>query len=149
GGGYTSDDVVVTVNNVAPTASAGADQTSSEGSLVTLSGSGSDASAADTLFYSWQLLSSTNGQSLPTGNAATYAFTPVDNGVYTLGLTVWDDDGGVSTDDVVVTVSNVAPTAGAGADQTASEGSSVMLAGAGSDAGSADVLSYSWHLVSS
>src|SRR5262249_34531229 len=141
-GASTTDDVVVTVNNVAPTANAGADQTANEGSAVTLVGSGLDVSSADTLSYPWQLISSTNGQSLPTGNASTYNFTPIDKGTYTFRLTVTDDDGGSSTDDVVVTVNNVAPTANAGADQSANEGTLVTLSGAGSDVGSADSLTY-------
>src|SRR5207244_13466810 len=90
-GGSSTDDVVITVNNVAPTANAGADRAANEASAVTLVGSGVDAGSADTLTYSWQLVSSTNGQSLSTGNAASYVFTPADNGTYTFRLTVTDD----------------------------------------------------------
>src|SRR5262249_47334725 len=148
-GGSSTDDVVVTVNNVAPTANAGPDQTANEGSLTTLVGTGSDAASGDTLTYAWQLISSTNGQSLPPGSGTSFSFTPTDNGVYTLRLTVTDDDGDSAIDTVVVIVQNVAPTANAGSDQIVSEGSLVNLTGQGNDVGSADELSYGWRLVSS
>jgi len=148
-GGSSSDEVTVTVTNVAPAANAGADQTVNEGSVVTLTGLGSDVGSADGLSYSWQLVSSTNGQSLADGSVASYGFTPVDNGIYTFRLTVTDDDGGFSTDEVVVTVLNVGPSANAGLDQTGIEASSVTLIGSGADAGDGDTLTYSWQLISS
>ena len=112
-GGSSSDEVTVTVTNVAPTASAGVNQMVNEGSAVTLAGLGSDVGSADGLSYSWQLVSSTNGQSLPDGSAAIYDFTPTDNGTYTFRLTATDDDGGSSSDEVVVTVLNIGPSADA------------------------------------
>jgi hypothetical protein len=148
-GAQATDDVIVAVANVAPTADAGADQTASEGSVVTLVGAGADIAAADTLTYSWQLVSCANGQLLPGGTGTDYSFTPNDNGTYTFRLTVTDDDGGVGTDLVVVTVTNVAPTANAGADRTTLEGHGMMLAGSGTDAGSADTKTYTWQLLSS
>ena len=78
---------------------------------MTLIGAGADVVGGDTLTYSWQLVSSTNGQSLPAGSDASYVFTSADNGTYTFRLTVTDDDGGSSFDDVVVTVQNAAPSA--------------------------------------
>src|SRR5204863_2019972 len=83
------------------------------------------------------------------GSGQNFSFTPNDNGIYTASFTVTDDDGGASTSSVVVTVNNVAPTANAGANQTANEGSTVNLAGTFTDPGSADTWSYNWHVVSS
>jgi len=50
-----------------------------------------------------------------------------DNGAYTVTLTVTDDDGASTTDTLVVTVENVAPTVDAGIDQTVDEGDTVVL----------------------
>lgn len=62
-------------------------------------------------------------------------------------FTVTDDDGGIGTDTAIVTVLNVAPTADAGADQTANEGDLVTLNGNFSDPGSADTYTRNWHIV--
>src|SRR5207244_7068199 len=59
-GGVGSSSVVVTVNNVAPTANAGADQTVNEGSAVNLAGT-STAPGSDTWDYNSPEVSS-NGQ---------------------------------------------------------------------------------------
>src|SRR6185436_13394340 len=51
-----------------------------------------------------------------------------DNGTYTVTVIVCDDNSGCSSDTLTVTVSNVAPTVNAGADQSTSEGTSISLA---------------------
>jgi hypothetical protein len=107
---FTSDSVRVTVTNVAPTADAGPDQVVTEGSVVTLTGLGTDP-GADALTYLWRLLNSTNGQIIADQDTASFEFTPTDNGTYTVTLTVTDDDGGSSTDTVVVTANNALPSA--------------------------------------
>ena len=50
-----------------------------------------------------------------------------DDGVYTVTVTVTDDDGGVASDTFTVTVTNVAPCVDAGVDQTVDEGDTVVL----------------------
>jgi len=50
-GASSSDAAVVTANNVAPTVSAGGNQTVTEGSLVTLNGTFSDPGTLDTFTY--------------------------------------------------------------------------------------------------
>src|SRR4029079_11237731 len=119
----------VAVNNVAPTASAGGNQTFSEGSSVTLNGAVSDPGSADTFTYNWHVVSS-NGQTISDGMGSSFSFTPVDNGTYTATFTATDKDGDVGSSIAVVTVNNVAPTVNAGGNQTANEGSSVTLNGA-------------------
>jgi PKD repeat protein len=95
----------VTVNNVAPTANAGADQIVDEGDTVDFSGSFTDPGTCDTHSIDWDF---------GDGNTASGALDPIhvygDNGVYTASLTVTDDDGGVDTDELTVTVINVDPT---------------------------------------
>jgi PKD repeat protein len=146
-GGSSMDTMVVTVNNVAPLSNAGADQTVNEGSMVSLHGAFSDP-GADTFTHLWHVVAS-NGQVVAEGHAQDFAFTPNDNGTYTVTYTVTDDDGGSSMDTMVVTANNVAPIVDRGADKTVNEGSLVSLSAAGSDVGSVDTLSYLWHVVAS
>ena len=116
--------VEVTVNNVAPTVEGGADQTVNEGDTVSFSGSASDQSPDDILTYAWDF---------GDGAAASGTLTPThaygDNGIYTVSLTVTDDDGGVGTDDLTIMVNNVAPVADAGPDVTEEENVPVTFTG--------------------
>ena len=80
GGSLTGTaDLTVTLTNIneAPTAEAGADQTSiAPGTAVTLSGSGIDPDAGDTLGYAWtQTGGPIVGLTLTNANAATATFT--------------------------------------------------------------------------
>jgi len=104
-GGSDTDTVTVTINNVAPTADAGGDQTVDEGDTVTFSGSFTDPGTCDTHTIEWDF---------GDGSTASGSLNPAhiygDNGIFTVTLTVTDDDGGVGVDDLTVTVNNVAPT---------------------------------------
>src|SRR5207249_8982718 len=92
-GRTNSDTMTVTVNNVDPTANAGADQIVNEGDLVTLTGTFTDPGTADTQTHLWHVVAS-NGQIIADGHSGTFSFTPNDNGTYTATYTVTDDDGG-------------------------------------------------------
>jgi hypothetical protein len=102
---------ITVVTNRSPVAAAGDDQTVDEGDVVTLDGTGSSDPDGDTLGYSWELLPGYTGPAVALSDATTAhpTFTPTDNGQYTFRLTVDDGNGGTATDDVVVTVDNVAP----------------------------------------
>ncbi|MDY3559679.1 S8 family serine peptidase [Gemmata sp. JC673] len=147
-GGVTEYTSTVVIDNAAPTANAGVDQTVNEGTPVTLTGSFTDAGAADTHTLSWSV-SASNGQVIAGGTGAAFAFTPTDNGTYTVTVTVTDDDGGVGTDTVVVTVNNVAPTVDAGPDQVVNEGAPVTLTGGFIDPGTAGTHTRSWSVSAS
>src|SRR5207249_1539740 len=138
-GGVGSSSVVVTANNVAPTANAGANKTVNEGSAVSLAGTFSDP-GADTWTYNWHVDSS-NGQVVADGSGQNFSFTPNDNGTYTATFTVTDDDAGVGSSSVVVADTLPTSTANAGANKTVNEGSAVSLAGTFSDPG-ADTWTY-------
>ena len=85
--------------NAAPTANAGDDQTVTYGTAVTLDASSSTDSDGTIDFYLWK---DENGLNMGNGEIGTiYYFNP---GIHNLTLTVIDNNGGVDTDTVVITV---------------------------------------------
>lgn len=152
-GGTDTDSVDIAVNNANqnPVADAGSDQTVNEGDNVALDGAGSSDPDGTIASYSW---SQTAGESvtLDDPNNASPSFTAPDidsaGDTLTFELTVTDNDGAADTDSVDVVVNNVvtneAPTADAGADQTVNEGDTVSLDGSGSSDPDGDTLTYSW-----
>jgi len=137
-GGSSTDTIVVTVDNVAPSVDAGSDQAVVEGSLVTLTGSATDP-GADELFYHWQQVGSSNCQWIADQGTSSFNFVPADNGVYTFQLTVTDDDGGSSTDMVVITVNNALPTASISGASSGVAGQTLSFQVDGDDASAADL----------
>ncbi|HEY4632892.1 MAG TPA: LamG-like jellyroll fold domain-containing protein, partial [Candidatus Limnocylindrales bacterium] len=126
------DELIVTSLNVAPVLEAGTGQTVFEGEIVMIEPIFSDAGTNDThsAEIAWGDGTPTAFEPLTeTGGAGTIPATHVyaDDGVYTILVTVTDDDGAITTNSLVVTVNNVAPVVDAGADRTADEGSLVQL----------------------
>lgn len=94
-----------------PIASAGDDVVAMEGDTVTLDGSASKDPDGDPLSYSWQIIDSpVENVGLQDAQSVAPSFTPPEDGVYTLRLTVSDGLNAPVSDDVTVTVRNVAPT---------------------------------------
>ena len=132
----------MTVENVAPSVDAGADQTVNEGDLVSLEPSTfNDLGTLDThtATIDWG-----DGTSVEAGAVAESPFGPpgstagangtvssnhvyADNSTYTVTVTVTDDDGASTLDTLTVTVLNVAPTLYAGADQFVYEDDVISL----------------------
>jgi len=131
----------VTVGNVAPIVDAGTDRTADEGSTVSFNGSFTDPGTADTHTYSWDF--GDPFDITPASGTLTPTHTYADDGIYTVTLTVTDDDGGMGTDTCTVTVNNVAPTVVAGLDRTAECCDDVLFSGSFSDPG-ADTHTIKW-----
>jgi M6 family metalloprotease-like protein len=100
-----TDISAVIIANVPPSVAAGADQSADEGEQVTFSGSFTDPGVLDTHTLVWNF-----GDGSTTSGTLTPAHAYGDNGVYTVTLTVTDDDGGVGIDQLQVTAANVPPT---------------------------------------
>lgn len=126
----TSD---VTVNNVAPTVTAITDQTVAEGTALNLTDIATfEDPGFDTETFTYSVdwgdgsLADTGNATIDTnGSAGTKTLGSLDgshiyadNGIYTVTITLQDDDGGVSSETFQVRVNNAAPTADDYSDRT-------------------------------
>ncbi len=122
----------VVVENVDPTATIqGAPATSPEGTQISLFSQVTDPGSADTHTYAWTVLKDGQPYSLPTATVTddhAFAFTPDDDGQYTLILTVTDDDGGFTTVSETVEVTNIAPEISISGNSNVDEGTTYTLA---------------------
>ena len=132
--------------NRPPTANAGADNSVTIGTPYTLSGTASDPDG-DPLTYSWTVLSGPAGSTLTNATTLTPSFTANAAGTYTLRLTATDNGSLSGSDNVVLSTTNRAPTANAGADNSVTIGTPYVLSGTASDP-DGDPLTYSWTVVS-
>ena len=137
-------DLTVTLTNVneAPTAEAGADQTGvAPSAVVTLSGSGSDPDAGDTLSYLWTQSGSQEG-TLTNANAATATFTvPSDLsriGTFTFTLRVTDAVGLFHEDTVTLKVVSQPPVITSATSLTVAENQTAVAALTATDAETPD-----------
>ncbi len=152
GANSAADTVAITVTaNTPPTADAGPDQTVARSVTVTLDGSASSDADGTIASYAWTQTGGT-GVALSDGTAAMPTFTSPDTPAgedLTFSLVVTDDAGDPSAaDTVVITVqANVAPTADAGADQTASALETVTLDGSASSDPDGTIVDYAWTQV--
>ncbi|MEN6475196.1 MAG: PKD domain-containing protein [Syntrophaceae bacterium] len=148
GKGSSSDTVKVTINNVAPTVSAGNDITINVGQRLVLSASGADANS-DSLSYTWTFVQGPS-ISLPAMTTQTLSLTPQNAGSYKFSVKCYDGVNYSASDEVTVTVNaaNQAPTADAGSDTTAQLGTTVTLDGQGSTDPDNNTLTYAWTKLS-
>ncbi len=115
-----------------PVADAGGPYFTSEGSTITLDGSGSYSPDGDPFTYAWSPTSFANGVTLSGATTAAPTLHAVDDGSLTVTLTATDDDGSDAAA-TVVHIQNVAPTVSAGADASVAEGVTFSRAGSFTD----------------
>jgi len=139
-GASGSATALVTVNNVAPSVSAGPDATLNDTRSYAGSGSFTDP-GADSWTATVNYGDGTGPQPLALNPDKTFALahTYSTNGSFTVTVTVSDADGGSGSDTVAVLINNAAPIVDAGPDASLSEGS--VFAGSGSFT---DTSSTSW-----
>lgn len=135
------------VGNRPPVVSAGADQNVTEGTDVTLDGSGSTDPDGDALSYEWVQLSGP-AVTLDSASTSVTGFVAPDvaaGSAQTLVFQLTVSDGELNQADTVTVLvaENAPPTVDAGANQTVFEGANVTLAGTATDP-NGDALSYQW-----
>ena len=107
-GGTGTDSFTVDVNNVAPTASATNDSPNVEGNAVTVTALASDPGSGDSFTYSFDWDNDGNYDIVDQESAfAEHTFDQ--DGVYTVGVRVRDDDGGVGEATTLAIVTDGAP----------------------------------------
>ncbi|MBV2094996.1 MAG: PKD domain-containing protein [Candidatus Thiodiazotropha sp. (ex Codakia orbicularis)] len=150
--------------NILPQARAGVDHVSTNHKYIIVDGSGSTDPDGEIVSYSWEVIDtpdsisytpSFRGDSRYPTNHTVSTNAP---GVYTIRLTVTDDRGGVSTDDVVITlepsiVVGTVPSANTGYDRSTSPyyfnlGDSQSLTGSASTDSDGYIASYYWQQIS-
>jgi ribosomal protein L14 len=152
-GASSTDDITVTVNaaaNQLPVANAGNDITITlPVNSTNLVGSGTDADGT-IVGYLWERTNGPTTYTLSNATAMSPALTGLVQGVYTFRLTVTDNNGGNSTDNVLVIVNaagaptNQLPTANAGPDRNITlPVNTTTLAGSGTDP-DGTVVAYNW-----
>jgi hypothetical protein len=111
-GATTIDTATVSILNVPPTPSiGGAPTTSPEGTQISLTGSATDPSTADTAAgFTFARSVTKDGAAFASGSGTSFDFTPDDNGSYVVTLSATDKDDGEGTTSVTITVTNVDPT---------------------------------------
>lgn len=126
--------------NEAPTADANGPYTTDEGTDVVLDGSGSSDPDGDSLTYEWDFDEDDQFDD-GTGQNPTFDLVGQD-GSFPVALRVTDPDGESDTDEITVTVENVAPTiSGLSADAPVDENSPLTLNATVTDPGWLDDLS--------
>ena len=152
GGLFAVASSMVDVSNVAPTvAITGAPTSGPEGTAINLGSNATDPSSADTsagFTYAWSVTK--NGNPYATGSAASFSFTPDDNGTYVVNLNVTDKDSGTGSNSKTINVTNVAPTVAiTGAPASSPEGTAINLGSSVTDPSSADTgagFTYAWSV---
>ena len=149
-GGVQFDGSQISWSFNGPSANAGPPQTVPVLSVVTLNGGASTNSGGiGTLTYSWSIQSAPAGSTatLSNANSVTATFTPDLVGTYTVALTV-SNGSQSATATVIISTTDVPPTANPGPNQTVAVGSTVTLNGTKSFDLNSQPLAYTWSLIS-
>ena len=133
------------ITNVAPTINAGLDRVLFEGESSTFTVTITDPgqNVGETYTVTWNF---NDGTTTQTGTSVQHTFVDEGAGLFVVSVNVNDNNGGSVNDTVNVTVNNAAPVVNAGLDQDVNESQTVNLDGSVTDAGTADTLTYTWHV---
>ena len=131
-GTHTQSNFQVTINNLPPVVEVGDDLTAAPGEEITFYGSFREPGELDTHTVLWNFGDGETGGE----NNLTPSHSYSAPGVYTVTLTVTDDDGGVGSDTLTVTVSNRPPVIDLGGDAQINEGEYLTRSGSFTDPGS-------------
>ncbi len=149
GGSCATANVYITIRpvNDAPVVNLTAPASGSEGSAISASAAVSDADAGDTATIAWSVTK--NGAPYASGNGASIAFTPNDNGSYVITATATDSANASASDAKAVNISNVAPvvTAITGPNAPFAVNGAATVTVVFGDAGTADThtATFSWN----
>ncbi len=139
------------IENKAPIANAGPDQTVDKGTVVTLDASASSDEDGNIVSYQWK---SPNGLLLGEGVKFELdtSSEAIGLGTYTVGLVVTDDRGAIGVDAVAITIGevpaeNIAPAAVAGMDKTVDKGAVVLLDASASSDEDGEIVLYQWKFL--
>jgi PKD repeat protein len=153
GGATSRHFALVQVKNIPPTVDAGPDRTVNEGEVVTLVGRFWDVEYPDTHESSWNfgdaqipqpgIIQETNSPPRASGTS-TVQHAWCDNGEYIVTLRVRDQNGGMATDTLKVTVLNVPPEVDAGSSMCAYPCTVLTLMGKFCDPGWCDTHTGYW-----
>jgi len=141
----STDEVIITANP--PTANAGVDQKVATGSVVTLNASDSSDPSNLLLSFLWEVLEAPddNINILSDATLMEPQFTANAAGTYKIKLTV--NNGTISSEQDMVIITAISPTANAGPDQKIITGTTVSLDANASQDGTGFALSYTWSLI--
>jgi PKD repeat protein len=124
----------IEIPDLPPESDPGGPYSESEGSVINFDGSGSIGAAT----YSWDFGDGNSGSGMSPSH------TYVDDGTYTVTLTIENNSSQTDVETTTANISNVAPSPDAGSDKTSDEGDQVSFSGSATDPGVNDVLIYSW-----
>ncbi len=151
-GTVSSEPTTVTIStlNSAPVANAGADQSGTVGTTITLDGSGASDVDGDSLTFLWTLSNTpaTSTASISDPSAVQPTFVLDKPGNYTAQLLVHDGTVSSAPDTITVSTLNSQPVAAAGADQEVLTGTVVQLSSSGAHDVDNNPLTYQWDLIS-
>jgi PKD repeat protein len=138
-GGEATFEFTHDVLNVAPTASIVSVNVSLEGQSVAFSATAFDPGTLDTLLFTWDFGDSNAGS----GQSTSHVY--LDDGIYTVTLTVTDTAPASTVVVKTVRVDNVAPLANATVGGARIEGTALTFTAAVTDPGIFDTFSYLWQ----
>ena len=151
GGATGTDTLTITVNNLDPAVEAGDNQTVKSGDTVTVAATFTDAGTLDThtATINWGDTTTDSGTVTQGAGSGTVGGSHVYDSIgdMTVTVTVTDDDGGVGSDTLTVTVQaavNEDPVAAAGDDQTVNEGETALFDGTTSSDPDGTIAKFEW-----